>query len=69
MDFGWQMWITLTDLDLQISLARWSSINMGIELMLRELINWLLSTLEVQPSTVEEIKSSQKDDAKLERPK
>ena len=39
--------------------------NMDIKLVLWGLTDGLLSALEVQPSIVEEIKSSQEDDAKL----
>ena len=41
--------------------------NIGIELVLQGLTNRLLLALEVKPSIVEEIKSSQNNDAKLER--
>jgi len=40
---------------------------MGIEVVLQGLTDGLLSSLEVQPSIVKDIKVSQKDDAKLER--
>jgi len=40
---------------------------MGIEFVMNGPTNWLLSTLEVQPSVLEEIQASQKDDAKLEK--
>jgi len=41
--------------------------NMGIELLLRRLNKGQLLVLEVQLSIMKEIKSNQKDDAKLER--
>ena len=41
--------------------------NMSIELVVRGYKNGMLSALKVQPFTVEEIKASQKDGAKLER--
>ena len=41
--------------------------NMGIELVLPRLAYRLLSALEVQPSIIEDIWASQKDDAKLEK--
>ena len=40
---------------------------MAIELVLPGCIDGLLMALEVQPSLIEEIKASQKEDAKLER--
>jgi len=40
---------------------------MGIELVLPGYTNGLLTALEVQSSIIEEIKESQKDDAKLEK--
>jgi len=40
---------------------------MGIELVLPGNTNGLLTALEVQPFIIEEIKASQKDDAKLEK--
>jgi len=39
--------------------------HLGIELISHEKTNALLSALEVQPSLIEEIKSQQKEDAKL----
>jgi len=39
----------------------------GIELVLPGYIEGLIATLEVQPSILEEIKASQKEDAKLEK--
>jgi len=41
--------------------------NIGIELVLPRFTNRPLSASEVQPSIIEEIKVSQKDDAKLEK--
>ena len=40
---------------------------MGVELELPGPMDGLLTVLEVQPSIIEEIKASQKDDAKLEK--
>jgi len=42
---------------------------MGIELVLSGYTNGLLTALEVQPFTIEEIKASEKNDAKLEKPR